>query len=135
MADDRNITVSTALGDKLLFAQMEGFDEISQCFRYETGLISKDINVKAEDILGTAVTIAVKTDSAKRFFHGYVAEFAFLEYREDYAHYRALLRPWLWFLTNRTDNRIFQKKSVVEIIEEVWKPYANVKVEKRLKSG
>lgn len=135
MADDRNITVSTALGDKLLFAQMEGFDEISQCFRYETGLISKDINVKAEDILGTAVTIAVKTDSAKRFFHGYVAEFAFLEYREDYAHYRALLRPWLWFLTNRTDNRIFQKKSVVEIIEEVWKPYANVKVEKRLKKS
>jgi type VI secretion system secreted protein VgrG len=135
MADDRNITVSTALGDKLLFAQMEGFDEISQCFRYETGLISKDINIKAEDILGTPVTITVRTDSAKRFFHGIVAEFAFHEYREEYAHYRAVLRPWLWFLTNRSDNRIFQKKSVVEIIEEVFKPYTNAKVEKRLKKS
>ena len=108
MADGRNITVSTALGDKLLFAQMEGFDEISRCFRYETGLISKDIDIKAEDILGTPVTITVRTDSAKRFFHGLVAEFAFHEYREDYAHYRVVLRPWLWFLTNRSDNRIFQ---------------------------
>jgi type VI secretion system secreted protein VgrG len=135
MADDRNITVSTALGDKLLFAQMEGFDEISRCFRYETGLISKDINVKAEDILGTPVTITVRIDSAKRFFHGIVAEFAFHEYREDYAHYRVVLRPWLWFLINRSDNRIFQKKSVVEIIEAVFKPHAHVKVEKRLKAS
>ena len=38
MADGRNITVSTALGDKLLFAQMEGFDEISQCFLDKVGL-------------------------------------------------------------------------------------------------
>ncbi|MBL9051850.1 MAG: type VI secretion system tip protein VgrG [Tabrizicola sp.] len=135
MADGRKITVSTALGDKLLFAQMEGFDEISQCFRYEIGMVSKDINLKAEDILGTAMTITVRTETAKRHFHGYVTEFAFHEYREDYAHYRAVLRPWLWFLTNRSDNRIFQKKSVVEIIEEVFKPYAHVKVEKRLKAS
>ena len=135
MADDRNITVSTALGDKLLFAQMEGFDEIGQCFRYETGLVSKDINLKAEDILGTPATITVRLPDAKRHFHGFVAEFAFHEYREDYAHYRAVLRPWLWFLSNRSDNRIFQMKSVVEIIEEVFKAYPDAKVEKRLKKS
>jgi type VI secretion system secreted protein VgrG len=135
MAEGRNIVVSTALGDTLLFAQMEGFDEISQCFRYELGVVSKDINVKADDILGTPATITVRTENAKRYFHGIVAEFAFEEYREDYAHYRVVLRPWLWFLTNRSDNRIFQKKSVVEVIEEVFKPYPHVKVEKRLKSS
>lgn len=135
MAEGRNITVTTALGDTLLFAQMEGFDEISQCYRYEVGLVSKDINIKADDILGTAASVSVRTETGKRHFHGYVAEFAFHEYREEYAHYRAVLRPWLWFLTNRRDNRIFQKKSVVEIVEEVFKPYANVKVEKRLKAS
>lgn len=135
MADARNISVATALGDKLMFSQMEGWDEISQCFRYELGMVSKDIDLKAEDILGTAVTITLRTEGTKRHFHGIVAEFAFQEYREDYAHYRAVLRPWLWFLTNRSDNRIFQKKSVVEIVEAVWKPYAHVKVEKRLKKS
>jgi type VI secretion system secreted protein VgrG len=133
MADDRNISVSTALGDTLLFSLMEGFDEISQCFRYDTGLISKDINVKAEDLLGTPATIAVKLAEGKRYFHGFIAEFAFHEYREEYAHYRAVLRPWLWFLSTRSDNRIFQMKSVVEIIEEVFKAYPDAKVEKRLK--
>jgi type VI secretion system secreted protein VgrG len=135
MADGRNISVSTALGDTLLFSQLEGFDEISQCFRYELGLVSKDIDVKAEDLLGTPVTVTVRTEGAKRFFHGIVDEFAFQEYREDYAHYRAVLRPWLWFLCYRSDNRIFQKKSVVEIVEEVFKPHAHVKVEKRLKKS
>ena len=135
MADGRNITVSTALGDKLLFAQMEGFDEISRCFRYETGLVSKDIDIKAEDILGTPVTITVRTASAKRFFHGIVSEFAFQQFREEYAQYSVVLRPWLWFLVNHSDNRIFQKKSVVDILEEVFKDHANVKVEKRLKKS
>ena len=135
MADSRNITVSTALGDKLLFAQMEGFDEISRCFRYEVGLVSKDINVKAEDVLGTPMTITVLMESAKRFFHGIVSEFAFRDFHEGYAYYRVVLRPWLWFLVNRSDNRIFQKKSVVEIIEEVFGSHTNVKVEKRLKKS
>lgn len=135
MADGRNITVSTALGDTLLFSQMEGFDEISQCFRYEVGLVSKDMNVKAEDILGTAMTVKVRTPGGERYFHGIAAEFAFHEHTEEYAHYRAVLRPWLWFLTNRSDNRIFQKKSVVEILEEVFKAHDHVKVEKRLKKS
>lgn len=135
MADGRKISVDTALGDTLLFSRMDGFDEISQCFRYELGLVSKDINVKAEDLLGTPVTITVRMEGSKRHFHGIVDEFAFQEYREDYAHYRAVLRPWLWFLTYRSDNRVFQNKSVVEIVEEVFKPHAHVKVEKRLKKS
>lgn len=135
MADGHTILVSTALGEALQFSQMEGFDEISQCFRYELGLISKDINLKPEDILGTPATITVLMASGKRFFHGIVAEFAFQDYREDHAHYRAVLRPWLWFLSHRSDNRIFQKKSVVEIVEDVFKPHAHVKVEKRLKKS
>ena len=41
--------------------------------------VSKDIDIKPEDILGTPVTITVRTRSDKRFFHGIVAEFAFHE--------------------------------------------------------
>jgi type VI secretion system secreted protein VgrG len=135
MADGRSISVKTTLGDTLMFSQMEGFDEISACFRYDLGLVSKDINVKPEDLLGTPVTITVRMENAKRHFHGIVDEFAFQEYREDYAHYRAVLRPWLWFLTYRSDNRIFQQKSVIEIIEDVFKPHAHVRLEKRLKKS
>ncbi len=133
MPDTREITVSTALGEDLLFAEMTGFDEISQCFRYDMRMVSKDINLKADDLLGTPATIAVALSEGVRHFHGFITEFAFREFHEDYAHYQAVLRPWLWFLSTRSDNRIFQMKSVVEIIEDVFKAYPEAKVEKRLK--
>ncbi len=37
------------------------------------------------------------------------------------AIYRATLVPWMWFLTCRQDSRIFQNKSVPDIIQEVFK--------------
>ena len=34
--------------------------------------------------------------------------------------YRAEIHPWLWFLTRTTDCRIFQDKSVPDIVKEVF---------------
>ena len=40
-----------------------------------------------------------------------------------YARYRATIVPWLWLLTRTTDCRIFQDKTVPDIIEAVFKHY------------
>jgi type VI secretion system secreted protein VgrG len=37
--------------------------------------------------------------------------------------YRASVRPWLWYLTRTSDCKIFQNKSVVEILQEVLGDY------------
>jgi type VI secretion system secreted protein VgrG len=37
--------------------------------------------------------------------------------------YRATVRPWLWYLTRTSDCKIFQNKSVVDILEEVFADY------------
>ncbi len=38
--------------------------------------------------------------------------------------YRAVVVPWLWFLTQTTDCRIFQEMTVVEIIEKgLYRPW------------
>jgi len=34
--------------------------------------------------------------------------------------YRAVLRPWLWFLTRTSNCRIFQDMSVPDIIKQVF---------------
>ncbi len=133
MADDREITAKTPLPpDDLLFAHLDGFDEISTCFRYEVGLVSKNFDIDAKKLLGLPITIKVGSGDGIRFFHGLVAEFSLREFRSEYAYYVAVLRPWLWFASTHTDNRIFQKKSVVEIIEEVFKEQSGNKLEKRL---
>ncbi len=36
-----------------------------------------------------------------------------------YYLYRATLRPWLWYLTQTSDSKIFQNKSVPDVIREV----------------
>jgi type VI secretion system secreted protein VgrG len=45
--------------------------------------------------------------------------------------YRALVQPWLWYLTRTTDCRIFQNKSVPEVLDDVLGKYG-FQFEKRL---
>ena len=51
------------------------------------------------------------------------------------AYYEAVVRPWLWFLGNTTDCRIFQNMSVVEIVEDIFSKYGIAKFEKRLQGS
>ncbi len=132
MAVERETNVDVkAMGEGLILARMTGFDEISGPFRFVMHILSKDSGLKAADVLGTPAMLSVAGD-VTRHFHGLVAEFALTEVRSDFAHYEIVVVPWLWFLSRRTDNRIFQKKTVVEIVEEVCKPYPHQKIDKRL---
>ena len=134
MAPFHDFTALTILPpDELRFARLDGFDEISQCFRYVVDLVSKKPDLVADDHLGQGISIKLEMpDGAGRFFHGYVAEFGLAGFSEELALYRVVLRPWLWFAALRHDNRIFQKKSVVDIVEEVLGFHQHCKIEKRL---
>ena len=129
---EREITVTTPLGDELLFSEMSGHDEIGGCFAFTLRMASENLDIEPKDLLGKPVTVSVAPQEETRFFNGLVAEFRFVEIRDAHAHYSAVLRPWLWLLSNTTENRIFQNMSVVEIVEAVFGDYADAKYEKRL---
>ena len=136
MSESRKITATTPLGpEKLAFSSMIGQEEISQCFSFQTTFVSDDIDLKSEDILGLGVTIKVESDRGERFFHGLVDSFALTEFGQERFEYVAVLRPWLWFLSKTSDNRIFQNMSVVDIVEEVFSAYPNADFEKRLQES
>lgn len=135
MADDRQITVTTPLGpDALKFARMEGEDRVNGCFEFTLVMVSEDTEIDAARILGEPVTVKVGSETV-RHFHGFVAAFGLREFRDGLAHYVATVRPWLWFLSTNTDCRIFQNKSVVEIIEEVFSDYPNATFDNRLQES
>ncbi len=134
MADDRAIVATTPLGAELLFAFMTGTEEISTCFDFDVGLASLLATISADKMLGQPITIKVGTGGEPRFFNGLVSEFQFLRIADGYAHYQVKIRPWLWFLSLRTDCRIFQNLSVVEIVEQVFSAHGG-KVEKRLQGS
>lgn len=121
----RQIALTTPLGeDVLLFHRMTGTEELGRMFRFEVDLLSRDPNIKFEKILGQNVTIRLELPNhKKRYFNGYVSRFSQVGTSGIYHAYHATVHPWLWFLTRTADCRIFQSKTVPDIIKEVFRDH------------
>jgi len=137
MFEDRHFAVRTPLEEDVLrFAYLEGHDEVSAPFLYRVGLVSPDLEVDPADLLGQPISVRVGgLAEDPRWFHGHAAEFRMDRLQDGFALFEVVLRPWLWFLGNRTDNRIFQNMSAVEIVEEVFGAYPSAAYEKRLQGS
>jgi len=118
---NRELAIETPLGeDVLLLISMSGTEQLGRLFEYHLELASNDHQIKTEDIVGQNVTIRLDLFAGRtRYFNGYVSRFTQLTSSGQLARYRATVVPWLWFLTRVADCRIFQEKTVPEIIEQI----------------
>jgi len=117
--------ITTHLGkDVLLFHGMHGHEELSRVGEYRLELLSLKADINTDQVLGKDVTIAVaRQDDSARYFHGYVTRFSAGGSYGRYRRYYATVHPWLWFLSRTADSRIFQDKTVREILEDVFKDH------------
>ncbi|OBQ91097.1 type VI secretion system tip protein TssI/VgrG [Mesorhizobium sp. AA23] len=135
MPNERATVVQTPVGgDVLTFTHLVGRDEISRCFAYTIGFVSKSHDVDPLKMLGGVVSVEGESDP-KRWFSGLVSEFKLIRIEDRIAFYEAMVRPWLWFLGNTTDCRIFQNMTAVEIVEKIFSKYGIAKFEKRLQGS
>ncbi len=127
----RKITLKSPLAaDKLLIRSATVTEQLGHLFEIDLELLSPDENLDFDKLLGPEITLGVGLDDgSSRSFHAFVAEFAQVGRLGDYATYRARAVPWLWFLTRTANCRIFQGKSVPEIVKQVFRDrgYTNVK--------
>ncbi len=131
--DNRFVSVTTPLGeDILLFNRLSGTEELGRPFEYEVDLLMessvgasmKNSGFPINNVLGQAMVVTLTSPTGnKRYFHGLVAQFKQHGTLDDFYLYRAVLRPWLWFLTRSSNCRIFQDKSVPDIITKIFKDY------------
>ena len=119
---NRMIAMGTALGaDVVGLRTVSVQEQLSRLFQIEAELSSEDGNIDFDKVIGTNATIRLQVaDKATRYFNGFVSRFVQVANEGGYAHYRATLVPWLWFLTRTADSRIFQNKKVPDIIEQVF---------------
>ncbi|RWP87434.1 MAG: type VI secretion system tip protein VgrG [Mesorhizobium sp.] len=135
MPNERATVVQTPVGSELLtFTHLVGRDEISRCFAYTVGFVSTDTDIDPLKMLGGPLSIEGESDP-KRWFSGLVSEFRLTRLEDHLAYYDAVIRPWLWFLGNTTDCRIFQNKSVVDIVKDVFKKYNTAEFDLRLQGS
>ncbi len=125
MASSEPVKIKTALGEEdLLFQAMDGTEELGRPFLYELDLSSPKEDLALDDVLGQEACVALDLPSGgKRYFHGYVTYFAQTGRSGTYATYSMQMRPWLWFLTRTADCRIFQEKTVPDIIKAVFREH------------
>ena len=119
---ERMLKLSTPLGeDVLLLTGFSGQEEISRLFRFQLEMISDDNGIAAADIVGQDVTFSVElSDGSPRFFHGFVNQFVAGDEQEGRRNYRAEVVPWLWFLTQTADCRLFQDQTIEDIVETIF---------------
>jgi type VI secretion system secreted protein VgrG len=123
--DNRMLAIKTALGPDVLAVRSIAVNEyLSRLFQIEAELSSEDGEIDFDKVVGHPATIRLNVDqNGKRFFNGFVSRLVQVANRGGYAHYRATIVPWLWLLTRTSDCRIFQKKTIPAIIEEVFKAH------------
>jgi len=81
-------------------------------------------NVKLHDLLGTRATLTMDVAGDKRYFSGYITRMRRGEARGRHETFTAVLQPWLWFLTRTRNSRVFQNKSVKDIVADVLGDYS-----------
>ncbi|MET0391437.1 MAG: type VI secretion system tip protein TssI/VgrG, partial [Polyangiales bacterium] len=122
MALDRTARIITPLGDTLMLQSFSGAEELGRPFNYELVLLSTDTGIQANKLLGENVTIELELEGDKvRYFNGVITRFARGAGLGRYALYRATMNPWLWLLSRSADCRIFQKMTVPDVIESVFR--------------
>ena len=137
MAASRRITLHSVLGpDQLMIKDASVREELGRLSVMDLDLLSPDENLALDDLLGRGFAVELVLDGDKsRFFHGIVAECSQTGRLGNYARYSAKVVPWLWFLTRTSDCRIFQQKSVPDIIKSVFREHGTADFDDSSLSG
>lgn len=120
--ENRLLELQTPLGkDALLIRSIQGREAISQLYSFEVDAFgSNDSPADFSKLIGQPVVVsAMLKNKEKRFFHGIVKSFSRGSRSITATAYRMEIVPSFWLLTQRTQSRIFQQKSVPDILKEV----------------
>lgn len=120
-------------------------EELGRLPEYRFSITTNKPWLKSSQLLGKNITIGVQMPNQMtlRYFNGYITQFADAGSSINAAwdkktsdgrvySYEATLHPWLWFLTRSSNSRIFQSKTVSQIIDEVCKAYPFSKIDNKL---
>src|SRR5262245_27894546 len=133
MAGERNpplLLLTSPLGDDTLPYQdatlhaigLEAREQLSRPFEIALTAVSTVRAIDPNELLYQPVAITVRRiNGLDRYFHGVVRRMNAVGLAQrDRWQYQLEVVPRLWFLTQTMDCRIFQQKTVVEILQQLF---------------
>lgn len=123
--DKRVGEVTIAGGEKLVLVRFSGTEAISEPFVFHVEALSEtNGSVDFDKAIGRNATVAVRTTADdRRYFVGLLTETTGGDATDEGYVYGLVLRPWLHLLKKRINSRIFNNKTVNEILSDVFGPY------------
>lgn len=113
--------------EDLLLEHFSGSEGLSRLYQLDLALLSQRIDVKLKSLIGRLATVEIElADGNFRYINGYINRFSTQGSDGGYVRYSALLGPWLWMLTCRFDSRIFQDKTVQDVVSEVFAGFGSL---------
>ncbi len=129
----RLLKVETALPQLALIPErMVMKERLGQPFKLTLDCLSTSVAFELKRLIGEQVSLRLlQADGSYKPWHGYVLEAAQLGADGGVARYRLVTGPWLCFLALRRDSFVFQDKTALEIVEDVFRdhPSAHWRVE------
>jgi len=103
---------------------LEGKEGLSRLFRFRLELVSANLAVAPNDLVGKGITFSIASGhGGDRYFHGIVERLGVGGLLDKARSYTFELVPWLWFLTRTANCRIYQNLSTVDIVEQVFSEF------------
>lgn len=120
---DRILKVTTPLGpDTLLLRGLEGQEGLSELYRFRLELATEiGTTVAFDKLLGQKVVAQLALPDQKvRYFAGICSRMAEGGRDQTFIYYAMEVVPQAWLLTRVAQSRIFQQKSVPDILKQVF---------------
>ncbi len=122
MANDLNpmgFSTSAPGGDSLYLIDLAGTEGLSQLFSFDLHLVSES-GVDTESFVGQNAVVSITIAQGERYINGYINRIVELDPDKRFRHYSIRLVPWMWFMTRRSNSRIFQSMSTTDILQKVF---------------
>jgi type VI secretion system secreted protein VgrG len=105
--------------DDLRVLSFHGTEGISELFRFDIVIGSRDHEIDLDAVVGQDATLTWRDKEGDRWVHGIICRFEQSGRAGRIANYQARIVPKVWLLTLRQQCRIFQNKAVPDILKEV----------------
>ena len=109
----------------LVIERIAGQESLCRPFEFRVLAVATSDDFSFDDLAGSEAVVKLETgdpDAGEyRYFHGVISQVAHAGFNlQGLSRYELTLVPWIWFLSQTTDCRIFQNLSVPEILEQLF---------------
>lgn len=120
LANESWFTITLNGNSEFLVYAFSGFESVSKPYEMTVEVAHWSSKENLTDYLGKeACLIITDRSGVSRPLHGLVSHMEQLHKGNKFTHYACTIVPRFWFLQETSNHRIFQEKSVTDIITEV----------------